>query len=136
MGVNFRSVKYVINYGPSKDINGFVQQFGRAGRDEELAMALLLFNGKQCRKLDEDMKTYPQNKETCCRDIILSAYKSKSDPKRLRLMCCNICNVRCVCNSTDYSNFKHPFYKYKLPVCSSDSDTDNSADDMFDDDSD
>nr|XP_034333442.1 ATP-dependent DNA helicase hus2/rqh1-like [Crassostrea gigas] len=134
MGVNFRSVKYVINYGPLKDMDGFVQQFGRAGRDGGVAMALLLFNGKQCRKLDEDMKTYTQNKETCRRDIILSAYKSKSDPKRLRHMCCDICDVQCDCNSTDCSNFKHPFYKYEFPVCSSDSD--NSADDMFDDDSD
>ncbi|XP_052678559.1 uncharacterized protein LOC128159483 [Crassostrea angulata] len=134
MGVNFRSVKYVINYGPPKDMDGFVQQFGRAGRDGGVAMALLLFNGKQCRNLDEDMKTYTQNKETCRRDIILSAYKSKSDPKRLRHMCCDICDVQYDCNSTDCSNFKHPFYKYELPVCSSDSD--NSADDMFDDDSD
>ena len=56
MGVNFKAIKYVINYGPPRDMDGFVQQFGRAGRDEGVAMAVLLFNGKQCRKLDEEMK--------------------------------------------------------------------------------
>ena len=49
MGVNFKAIKYVINYGPPRDMDGFVQEFGRAGRDGGVAMAILLFNGKQCR---------------------------------------------------------------------------------------
>ena len=33
MGVNLKGVNNVINFGPPKDMDGFVQQFGRAGRD-------------------------------------------------------------------------------------------------------
>lgn len=132
MGVNFKSVKYVINYGPPKDMDGFVQQFGRAGRDGGFAMALLLFNGKQCRKLDDDMKTYVTNKEICRRDVILSAYKSNSNPDRVKHLCCDLCDITCKCNGSDCSNnnFVHPFYKFKIPVCSSESD--NGSDDLFD----
>jgi superfamily II DNA helicase RecQ len=31
MGVNFATIKGVINFGPPKEMDIFVQQFGRAG---------------------------------------------------------------------------------------------------------
>ena len=133
MGVNFKAIKYVINYGPPREMDGFVQQFGRAGRDEGVAMAILLFNGKQCRKLDEEMKIYVLNEETCRREIILSAYKSKPSPSRIPHMCCDICAIKCACKSSDCSDVVHPFFKYKIPIYSSDSDTDFDADDILDD---
>lgn len=50
MGVNFSNLNQVINYRPPKDIDSFVQQIGRAGRDTAtIAMALLVYNGRQCR---------------------------------------------------------------------------------------
>lgn len=33
MGVNYKNVNNIIHYGPPKDLDGFVQQLGRAGRD-------------------------------------------------------------------------------------------------------
>ena len=42
MGVNFKGVQNVLNFGPPKDMDTFVQQFGRAGRDVNNAMAILL----------------------------------------------------------------------------------------------
>ena len=85
-------------------MDGFVQQFGRAGRDGGVAMAILLFYViKQCRKLDEDMKTYVLNEKTCRREIILSAYKSKPSPNRIPHMFCDICAIKCACKSCDCS---------------------------------
>lgn len=40
-------------------------------------------------------------KKTCVRDMIPSAYKSKSGPKRLRHLFCDICDVGYGCNNTD-----------------------------------
>ena len=77
MGVNFKGVYNVMNYGPPKDMDSFVQEFGRAGRDGKTSMALLLFHGKQCENLDNDMKTYVTNTDQCRRKCLLSAYNSK-----------------------------------------------------------
>lgn len=35
MGVNFSNLNQVINYGPPKDMDSFVQQIGGAGRDTQ-----------------------------------------------------------------------------------------------------
>ncbi|XP_052778119.1 ATP-dependent DNA helicase RecQ-like [Mya arenaria] len=58
MGVNFQGVKHVVNCGPPADMDSFVQQYGRAGRDGSFATGLLIYNAKQCKKNDMDMKNY------------------------------------------------------------------------------
>ena len=63
-----------MNYGPPKDMDSFVQEFGRAGRDDKTSMASLLFHGKQCKNRDGDMKTYVTNTGQFRRDCLLSAY--------------------------------------------------------------
>ena len=66
MGVNFQAVNNVIHFSPPKDMDSFVQQLGRAGRDgSQTAMALLLFNSRHCRNLDDDMKKYISNEDSC-----------------------------------------------------------------------
>ena len=74
MGVNFAGVNSVIHIGPPKDMDSFVQQFGRCGRDGSQAVALLLYNNKQCKKLDDDMKSYVANDSICRRKLLLSSY--------------------------------------------------------------
>lgn len=43
MGVNFYGVNNVIHYGPLREMDTFVQQMGRGGRDGELADELILY---------------------------------------------------------------------------------------------
>ena len=71
MGVNLVGVSYVINFGPPMDMDSFVQQFGRCGRDGTQAMAMLIFSKAQCRGLDREMKDYVNNKTMCRRQLIL-----------------------------------------------------------------
>lgn len=133
MGVNFKAMKYVINYGPPRDMDGFVQQFGRAGRDGGVAMAILLFNGKQCRKLDEDMKTYVLNEETCRREIILSAYKSNPSPKRIPICVVTFVRLNVPVKAVTVQMLCTHSLSTRYQFYSSDSDTDFDADDMLDD---
>lgn len=98
MGVNFKDVNNIIHFGPPKDMDSFVQQLGRAGRDgSQTAMALLLFHSRQCRKLDDDMKRYISNKDSCRRQILLSAYNCNPPLDRVKHLCCDICTSTCSC---------------------------------------
>lgn len=132
MGVNFKGVDNVINFGPPKVMDDFVQQFGRAGREgNTTAMALLIYNGKQCKKLDGDMKLYIDNTKSCRREILLNAYKSTPVPERKRHLCCDICAENCGCGEDDCSQFEHPYFKVSLPVFSSESESELDFSDGF-----
>jgi ATP-dependent DNA helicase RecQ len=131
MGVNFAGVNSIIHVGPPKDMDSFVQQFGRSGRDGSQAMSLLLYSSKQCKKLDEDMTSYIST-DTCRRKLLLSSYNAEP-PKLCKHMCCDICTKTCSCE--DCSKFNHPFFEYAVPCyesqSSSDSDICDSDDDMI-----
>lgn len=47
MGVNYKGSSNVVHYSPPKDIDSFVQQLGRAGRDGSQTFHMLLFNSRQ-----------------------------------------------------------------------------------------
>lgn len=119
MGVNFKDVQNVINFGPPKDMDTFVQQFGRAGRDGSMAMAILLYNGRQCKDLDSDMKEYVTNTEECRRKSVLSAYNAKPREERIKHLCCDICSISCNCASENCSKYAHPYYSYEEDTSSS-----------------
>lgn len=116
MGVNFSNITTVVNYGPPKDMDSFIQQFGRAGRDGTQATALLLYNPRQCRNLDPEMTEYINNTSTCRRKILLSFYNANC-PSIVRHACCDICAVNCPCAS-DCPNIEHPFFLCKIEYSS------------------
>ena len=59
MGVNCCH-KRSYYFGPPKEMDTFVQQFGRAGRDGGQATSLLLYISKQCRKLGSDIPNFTE----------------------------------------------------------------------------
>ena len=124
MGVNLKGVNNVINFGPPKDMDTFVQQFGRAGRDGSTAMAILIYNGRQCRNLDSDMKEYVLNTDKCRRMLLLSAYNAHPLEARVRHLCCDICSVDCSCGNENCSKYNHPY-------CSFEEDSSSSEDEIF-----
>lgn len=110
MDVNFSNLNQVINYGPPKDMDSFVQQIGRAGRDtSSIAMALLVYNGRQCRKLDIDMKLYINNDGKCRREILLRLYNAMPNNERYGHAFCDICAKDCKCDNDDCDRFDHPY---------------------------
>ena len=58
MGVNCKQVRRVIHFGPSKSVEMYVQECGRAGRDGLLNTCVLLHNGLLSSHSDKDMKNY------------------------------------------------------------------------------
>ena len=65
MGVNYKAVNNMVNYGPQNNMDTFMQQLGRAGRDGTHSKSLLLFHGRQCKKLDTVMKDFINNSDEC-----------------------------------------------------------------------
>ena len=76
MGVNFPNVRRVIHWDPSEDVELYVQETGQAGHDQLPAQAILYCGGPDliARHLDDDMKEYCHNKETCRRKLLLSYF--------------------------------------------------------------
>lgn len=96
MGVNFQGVKYIVNYGCFRDMDIFVQQYDRVGRDGGFGMLLLIYIKCDLKKnIDDDMKLYVNNEIICCWENILLFYKSKFIENRDMYMCCDVCNKKC-----------------------------------------
>ena len=76
MGINFPDIRYVVHYGPPRNVEDFLQEIGRSGRDGKSAMAILLFRGKHLRKCDTAIKNYANGDNIeCLRTHILSAFR-------------------------------------------------------------
>ncbi|XP_056001114.1 ATP-dependent DNA helicase RecQ-like [Ostrea edulis] len=139
MGVNYKGINNVVHYGPPKDMDSFVQQLGRAGRDGCQALHLLIYNSRHTHKLDSDMKNYIENKDKCRRLQMLQSYDSLPNGKGIKHLCCDICSQKCDCEDKCCLQFQHPFHLYKTDDDSSDEsfcmsdDTDFEFDDEDDD---
>lgn len=93
MGLDCPNVRKVIHWGPSTDIELYLQETGRAGRDLLPAVAVLYVGGKGAvvRELDESMKECCANKETCRRWILLKHFDSLLECSSNTCVCCDIC---------------------------------------------
>ena len=65
MGVDCKGVHRTIHFSPSKNIEAYIQETGRAGRDGEQSVAYLIFQGLFLNHVDKDIEQYVR--ETDCR---------------------------------------------------------------------
>lgn len=107
MGVNYKGVKYVVNYGPPQEMDTFVQHVGRAGRDGSQSTHLLIFHGRQLRNVDKDMVTYARS-STCRRACLLAAYNASVSEKQVAHLCCDVCAPSCKCSPQCNNIVSHP----------------------------
>ena len=106
MGVNYKGLNNILHYGPPKDLDAFIQQLGRAGRDGTQSYQMLIYNGRHLRKLEEDMMKYVQNNEICRRRQLLGAYDSIPCEGIVNHLCCDICSKNCQCDDVNCESFK------------------------------
>ena len=98
MGVNFKEIRTVVHYGPPRYIEDFVQEIGRAGRDKQPALSLLLYSGTQLRKCDKQMKAYAESRDTCLRKLLLEQFQDGDmPPAMLPHSCCMNSHRKCHC---------------------------------------
>ena len=98
MGVNYSHLSNVIHYGLPHDMDTFVQQMGRAGRDGDFSHELILFKVHKGMLKKIDTELIQLAKDSQCRHKILCDSYGCSNDKIVPLHnCCDICERNCCC---------------------------------------
>ena len=99
MGLDCPNIRRVIHWGPSADVESYLQETGRAGRDGLSATAIMYYTNVELGRIEDvSMKEYCKNRVTCRRDMLLDS--SSSDPCTVDSLCtCDVCEVKCMCAS-------------------------------------
>lgn len=93
MGLDCPNVRKVIHWGPSGDIEQYLQETGRAGRDGLNARAVLYNVSLPGIAVEESMKLYCTNKKTCRRKLLLAHFDHTNDfTESQSINCCDICD--------------------------------------------
>lgn len=101
MGIDCPDVRQVIHWGVPDDVEMYVQESGRAGRDGKPALALLMQDASNLRFTSEEMKDYCLNKDSCRKTILFSHFPS-CELHSQGCMCCDICARSCKCGQCDH----------------------------------
>ena len=106
MGVNVRNLYTVIHYGPSYDIDDYVQESGRVGRDGGTSSAILIryryaLTGS---RISKEMKEYVRNQTSCRRIDLYSIFPGDSEYGVRKHICCDICHIYCDCEECKSGN--------------------------------
>ena len=104
MGLDIPNVREVLHWGSPSDIESYIQETGRAGRDDLPATAVLYGSvSVYGMHTDEKMKEYCELKSGECRRFHLlqnfDCGNENSGPAIAGCKCCDLCAVNCSCES-------------------------------------
>ena len=101
MGVDIPNIRTVIHYGLPSDIDDYIQESGRGGRDGlECSATLFLYPGSFLGNISPEMKKYAKNKDKCRRELLLQSFPGEQLEKPSHhYSCCDICQQHCSCAS-------------------------------------
>ena len=72
MGIDCKDVKVVIHYGSSYNLETYLQESGRAGRNSaEHCRAVMLYSSLMMKHCSEDIKSYAKDSSRCRRKLLL-----------------------------------------------------------------
>ena len=128
MGVDCRAVHRAIHFGPSKNLEAFTQESGRAGRDGKPSVSYLLCNGILLTHVEKDIKNFIHTKD-CRRKFSLQEFSDTSAHTTVvDHLCCDNCsnNCGCGCGSANCNLLKYPSKKDDKPTISRERDVSNS----------
>ena len=93
MGLDCPDIRRVIHWGASADVEQYLQETGRAGRDGLPAKAVLYATSLPGVVVEDSMKHYCKNVDKCRRAMLLEHFESWSEESRYKNMpCCDICS--------------------------------------------
>ena len=101
MGLDYPNIRRIIHWGPPSDIEAYVQETGRAGRDDLPATAELFSSVPTYGHTDECMKKFcTLGGNECRRRYILQFFESDdlSPTTAVGCKCCDLCAFGCSCD--------------------------------------
>ena len=116
MGVDCKRVRRTVHFGPSKNIENFVQEAGRAGRDGQQSSCTLLFNGLLSANCGQDIKEFLHS-DICKRKFLMQhfGYDVRSGDTKNHL-CCDVCAYHSECKCDDCGKNLHFIKQEKSDV--------------------
>ena len=97
MGIDCRNIQQIIHWGSPSDLEQYVQEIGRAGRNGSKCQVILMY-GKSNRYLKQSMKAYGENKIKCRRLLLFSSFVMyECNDNQVNCDCCDICSITCNC---------------------------------------
>ena len=102
MGVNPPDVHRVYHCGPPSDIEMYVQEVGRGGRDGLPTVATLYYAKSLKRFVDKTMVQYAEESTSCRRDKLFGDFDMyKRSSINVGCNCCDICSLICACDKCE-----------------------------------
>ena len=101
MGVDCQRVRTVISFGAPEDVEDYIQQTGRVGRDGLQSKAVLLWSADSIQHSSDKLKDYCKTTDQCRRDFLFSDYDNYDEEnKPKREDCCDNCS-KTNCNDNE-----------------------------------
>ena len=98
MGVNIPNIRNVFHFGLPSDVESYVQEIGRAGRDGGKSVAVLSFRGCDKANANADIKSFVSNTMQCRRQLLMSYFNEDSCEAVILHECCDVCLKTCGCS--------------------------------------
>ena len=93
MGLDCPDVRQILHWSASYDVESYIQETGRCGRDGYTANAVLFYSKAEERITSPLMVEYCQNNKSCRRDMLFHDFDDSDTLEKLcsLCMCCDIC---------------------------------------------
>ena len=98
MGVNCKNVQSVIHFGPSENIECYVQESGRAGTNGDQSTCIVLYHGMLLSHCSQEMKELVLDEDECRRKVLMSTFGYDCPVAEPEHICCDNCMKVCLCS--------------------------------------
>ena len=95
MGLDCPNVRKIIHIEAPEDVESYLQQTGRAGRDGWSCLAILYHGKGLSRHVDKDMLSYCHNNLVCRRKVLMNLFQENNETPSVQAsyICCDICTT-------------------------------------------